>query len=608
MAEVLSKQPRPHGPKLAIVTNAGGPGVLATDALIEHNGRLATLSDTSREALNTFLPAAWSHANPIDILGDADARRYASTLEVTANDREIDGLLVILTPQAMSDPTATAHELAKYAKIRGKPVLASWMGGDAVEPGNQILDKAGIPTFPYPDSAAEMFTLMWRSSYNLQALYETPNLPAGSEMAQAAREQVDAILSVARTQNRTILTEFDSKAVLKAYGIPTVETQVARTEDDAAHAATRFGFPVVLKLHSLTITHKTDVGGVELNLADVAAVRAAYRSIERSVLEHAGPGHFEGVTVQPMAKLDGYELIIGSSVDPQFGPVLLFGAGGQLVEVVRDRALGLPPLNTTLARRIMEQTAIFKALKGVRGRPPVDIPALEQLLVRFSRLVVEQPRIKEIDINPLLASPERLLALDARVILHPADLPDAALPHPAIRPYPNQYVSLWTARDGSPILFRPIRPEDEPLLVAFHGTLSERTVSLRYFHAMKLSSRIAHERLTRICFIDYDREMAIVADRSDANGHLILGVGRLSKLRGKNEAEFALLVNDHFQGQGLGTALLERLIQIGRDEGVARIVGSVLPENVAMRRLCTKLGLTLAYEAEEPVIKAALEL
>ncbi len=609
MAEVLAKQPRPRGPRLAIVTNAGGPGVLATDALIEGRGELATLSPETRTALDGFLPSAWSHANPIDVLGDADASRYTRTLEAAAQDPGIDGLLVILTPQAMSDPTATASQLARFAHIPGKPVLASWMGGDSVRPGEEILDRAGIPTFAYPDTAARVFTLMWRSHYNLQAIYETPALSAASgDAAGGARETAASIVAAARAEGRTVLTEYESKRILAAYGIPTVETRVAATEDEAVAAAEAIGYPVVLKLHSRTITHKTDVGGVQLNLRDADSVRAAFRSIEESVRTHAGPGHFDGASVQPMAKLDGYELIVGSSLDPQFGPVLLFGTGGQLVEVFRDRALALPPLNTTLARRMMEQTRILTALKGVRGRPPVDLAALERLMVRFSDLVVEQPGIREIDINPLLASPDRLLALDARVIVHGPEIAESALPHPAIRPYPGQLATPWTAADGTPLLLRPIRPEDEPLLVAFHGTLSERTVALRYFHAMKLSTRVAHERLTRICFIDYDREMALVAERTGDGGREIVGVGRLSKLRGTGEAEFALLISDKFQKRGLGTALLERLIAIGRTEGIARIVGSILHENLGMRRVCEKLGFRLSHDPEDGVVRAELVL
>ena len=610
MAEVLGKQPRPRGPRLAILTNAGGPGVLATDALIENHGELAPLSPATLDALNSLLPAAWSHNNPIDILGDADPERYSRSLEIISHDPGIDGLLAILTPQAMTDPTATAQALARSAKIAGKPILASWMGGASVEAGERILDQAGIATFAYPDTAAQTFTAMWRSYYNLQSLYETPTLPPGGSVTLPASEQAKTIIGLARSERRTILTEAESKQILMAYGIPTIETHVVTTEAEAVAAARIIGFPVVLKLNSKTITHKTDVGGVQLNLTDDEAVRQAFHAILTAVYQAAGPGHFQGVTVQPMVRLDGYELIIGSSLDPQFGPVLLFGTGGQLVEVFKDRSLGLPPLNTTLARRIMEQTKIIKALKGVRGRLPVDLPALEQLLVRFSYLVVEQPWIKEVDINPLLAAPDRLLALDARVIVHGPDVGEDDIPKPAIRPYPTQYVQTWKANDGIQILIRPIRPEDEPLLVKFHGTLSERSVSLRYFHAMTLSTRVAHERLTRICFIDYDREMALVAQyQVPQSGEAeIVAVGRLSKLRGMHEAEFALLVSDRFQRKGIGATLLERLIQIGRDEKIEQLTGDILPENTDMQRLCKKLGFRLAYSVGDPVIKAIIDL
>jgi acetyltransferase len=610
MAEVLSKQPRPKGPRLAIVTNAGGPGVLATDALIENKGELAPISAETMAALNAILPAAWSHNNPIDILGDADPQRYARALEVTAKDPSIDGLLAILTPQAMTNPTATAEHLRQHAKISGKPVLASWMGGEAVEAGKQILNQAGIPTYEYPDTAAHVFTLMWRSSYNLQGLYETPNLPVDSETATNARERAEAIIAAVRREGRTVLTESESKQLLAAYGIPTVKTAIAESSDAAVAAAEDFGYPIVLKLHSKTITHKTDVGGVQLNLRDADAVRAAFRGIESSVRERAGAEHFQGVSVQPMIKLDGYEIIIGSSLDPQFGPVLLFGTGGQLVEVFKDLALALPPLNTTLARRMMEQTKICTALRGVRGRRPVDIAALEQLMVRFSHLVVEQKWIKEVDINPLLASPERLLALDARVIVHGLDVRVADLPRLAIRPYPTQYITSWTDEDGTQVTLRPIRPEDEPLLVNFHGTLSERSVSLRYFHAMKFTARVAHERLTRICFIDYDREMALVADRKspETGEHEIRGVGRLSKIRDTDEAEFALVVSDRYQGLGLGTELVSRLLQVGRDENINRIFGDILPENIEMQRICEKLGFKMTHNVKESLIRAVTEL
>ncbi len=608
MSDVLAKQPRPRGNRLCILTNAGGPGVLATDALVAGGGELSELSAETMQAFDAILPAQWSHNNPVDILGDAEPERYAKSLEIAAKDPSIDGMLVVLTPQEMTNPTQIAEKLKPYAKGLGKPVLASWMGGAEVAAGEQILNQAGIPTFQFPDSAVRAFNYMWRYAYNLKGIYETPALPQNADAA-VQRGKAESIINEVRKSGRTILTEYESKQLLKAYDIPTVETRVAETEEQALQAAAEIGYPVVLKLYSLTITHKTDVGGVQLNLRDADAVKAAFQGIRSAVTEKAGAQHFQGVTVQPMAKLDGYELIIGSSLDSQFGPVILFGTGGQLVEVFKDRALALPPLNSTLALRLMEQTKIFTALKGVRGRKPVDIKALEDLLVRFSQLVVEQPWIKEIDINPLLASPDRLLALDARVVLHGPEMPEEDLPTAAIRPYPTRLVSEWTAKDDKVVTIRPIRPEDEPAMIEFHKKLSERSVYLRYFQPLKLTQRTAHERLTRTCFIDYDREMALVAERqTDSGEREVLAIGRLSKLHGRNEAELAAVAIDDAQHKGLGTELYRRLIQVASDEKLSKVVSNMLPENREMRAICTKLGFKMFSSLEDNMIRAELEL
>jgi acetyltransferase len=610
MAEVLALQPRPRGSRLTILTNAGGPGVLATDALIGGGGELSALAPETIAALNAILPAHWSHNNPIDVLGDAGPDRYAQALDVAAKDPNTDGLLVVLTPQSMTDPTQTAERLKGYAQIEGKPILASWMGGADVSAGEAILQRAGIPTFDYPDTAARAFNAMGRYSRDLRSLYETPTLPAEAEDREPDRARAKALIDAVRASGRALLTEAESKQLLALYGLPTVATHVAADEAAAVAAAERVGYPVVLKLHSETISHKTDVGGVHLNLADAEAVRHAYRAIADSVRERAGAEHFQGVTVQPMVRLDGYELIVGSSLDPQFGPVLLFGTGGQLVEVFQDRALGLPPLNTTLARRMIERTRIYSALKGVRGRKPVDLAALELVMIRFSQLVVEQRGIKEIDINPLLASADRLVALDARVVAHPPDVTEDHLPRLAIRPYPSRYVTPLTLADGTAVILRPIRPEDEPLMIAFHRALSEESVYLRYFQALKLSQRVAHERLTRICFIDYYREMALVADRKDAatGANEILGVGRVSRRRGTDECEFALIIRDGYQGRGLGSALLRRLIAFARDERLRRIVADILPQNHVMQHVCVKLGFRLHLDQADDLIRAALDL
>ncbi|MCB9008538.1 MAG: bifunctional acetate--CoA ligase family protein/GNAT family N-acetyltransferase, partial [Ardenticatenaceae bacterium] len=614
MAEVLAKQPRPRGPRLTIVTNAGGPGVLATDALITNRGELTQLSEKTMAELDEFLPPHWSHSNPVDILGDADAERYAKSIQIAANDENSDGLLVILTPQAMTDPTQTAQELKKlYGRPPqyqyGKPVLASWMGGADIASGEAILNQANIPTFAFPDTAARVFQYMWRYHKRLQSLYETPFLPEETEESTQKIGEIAQMLADVRQSGRTILTEYESKRVLAAYDIPTVETRLAKTADEAVQIAAEIGYPVVLKLNSETITHKTDVGGVRLDLATESEVRHAFITMAASVSEMYSAEDFLGVTVQPMLRLnDGYELIVGASPDPQFGPVLLFGTGGTLVEVFKDRYLGLPPLTTTLARRMMERTKIYKALQGVRGRDPVDLAALESLLVRFGQLVADQRWIKEIDINPLFASSDDLIALDARVVLYGPEVTEDELPELAIRPYPAQYIKTFTTADDIPATIRPIRPEDEPMMVKFHENLSERSVYLRYFRAFQLDQRVEHERLTRICFVDYDRDMALVVTtknkRTDEDE--IIAAGRLTKERGQDEAEFAMLVSDRYQGQGIGTEMLVHLLEIGKQEGVKRVIAYLLSENRGMRAICLKLGFRLEREAE--LIKAVIDL
>ena len=404
------------------------------------------------------------------------------------------------------------------------------------------------------------------------------------------------------------MTEYESKRVLAAYGIPTVDTRLAQTVDDAVQVANEIGYPVVLKLNSETITHKTDVGGVRLDLATDSEVRHAYRTMEQAVSAKYSDADFLGVTVQPMLRLnDGYELIIGSSPDPQFGPVLLFGTGGTLVEVFKDRALGLPPLTTTLARRMMERTKIYHALQGVRGRDPVDLAALEALLVQFGQLVAEQRWVKEIDINPLFASADTLIALDGRVVLYEPEVTEGELPQLAIRPYPTQYIKQITSKDKQPFTIRPIRPEDEPLMVKFHETLSDRSVYLRYFRGFQLDQRVEHERLTRICFVDFDHDMALVVTRinEESDEDEIVAAGRLTKARNQTEAEFSVLVSDQFQGQGIGTQLLVHLLDVGKQEGVKRVIAYLLLENRGMQAICKKLGFRLEREAD--LTKAILD-
>lgn len=623
LADVLGKQPlRPQGPRLTIVTNAGGPGVLATDALVLSGGTLATLQSDTIAALDQVLPPQWSHANPIDILGDADPERYARAVEIALADPGSDGLLVILTPQAMTDPLATAERLRQLAAGSRKPLVASWMGGADVTGAVDLLNQAGIATNDYPDAAARLFTTLWRHTYNLRGVYETPSLLPEDERDPAhhdgGRSRGVAVLEQARRQGRELLSEVEAKQVLASHGIPVLETRLAKSLEEALDASATIGYPVVLKLHSERITHKSDVGGVWLDLGGPEAVRHAWETMARTIPERCGPEAFAGVSVQAMLPSHGaLELIVGSSLDPQFGPVILFGSGGTLVEVQRDSAVALPPLNTTLARRLMEQTRVFAALAGVRGGPPADQAAIEQLLVRLSQLVLEQPSIREVDINPLLVLPgdpvRPLVALDARIVLQPGDGASCHLPRPAIRPYPTNYIRRMELSDGTEVLIRPIRPEDEALLVAFHGQLSSDSVHLRYFHQMSLRHRTAHERLVRICCTDYDREMALVAEhpamvdgRGGQEERQVLAVARLSRLHGCNDAEFSLLVRDSHQRRGLGTSLLFQLLHIGRQEGIDHVLAEVLPENHGMRQICRKLGFSLRDAGD--VVEARVDL
>ncbi len=597
MAEVLGKQKLPAGPRLAVVTNAGGAGALATDMLISSGGRLAELDPNTIKSLDSFLPAHWSHGNPVDVLGDADAARFRRATEEVAKDPNTDGLLVILTPQAMTQARETALAIRSIESFQGKPILASWMGAGAVEEGRRLLEEGSIPTFEFPDLAARAFSQMWNYRDRLQQLYQTPAQTAQGTLPEETHTNIDAILQGALSHQRTLLAEQESRELLKSWGMPFLPALIAHTEDEAVAQAACLGSRVAIKLHSLTLTHKSDVGGVRLGVLGEKGVRQAWREIYDSVTRLAGREHFQGVSVQPMVDLEGVELILGSTTDPQFGPVVLFGAGGHWVEVQKDTVLGLPPLNENLARRMIESTRIHQALLGARGGQPVDMGALSEVLVRFANGVLATPRIAEVEINPLLVAGRRILALDARVVLHPPTLPDAQLPKPAIRAYPDQYFQRVAPFGGRETVLRAIRPEDEPAMIAFHRTLSERSVYLRYFAPLSLDERIAHQRLSRLCFIDYDREIALVAEQKGTTCEpaKILGVGRLSKVHGRNEGEFALLVSDTAQHCGLGKALLKGLIRIGREEHLERITAPILPDNRIMIHLARSLGFEVHH-------------
>jgi len=587
-AAVLASQPRPGGSNLTIVTNAGGPAVMATDQAVLSGGQMTSLSEETIQALNAQLSPLWSHANPVDILGDATPEIYRNAVQSALHAPETDGLLVILTPQAMTDPTGAAEEVAAVVKGTEKTILTSWMGGTNVAEGKSRLRANGIPTFDYPDEAAALFGKLWQHSRHMLALYETSVPRDQPGEYQTAASKARAIIHVMRQSGRTMLDEFEAKQLLSFYGIPVVHTVVARTMDEAVEAAVGMTFPVVVKLFSRQITHKSDVGGVKLNLRDVTAVRHAYDAIRNRVSELAGAAAFEGVTVQPMLRNDGFEVILGSACDPQFGPVILFGSGGRLTEVYRDTALALPPLNATAAQALMEQTKIFEALKGVRGTPAVNLAQLEKILISFSALVADHPEIAEIDINPLKASADEIVALDARVLLHPENI---RAPRLAIRAYPAEYISKKQLKDGRWMTLRPIRPEDEEALTRFHAELSTNLSRQPFLEFATLDREDLHGRLVQICHCDYDRNWTLVATVSSdtEKGEQVIGLGRILRAN-HDDGLFKLLVLDGWQNLGVGRKLLNSLMHIAKNEGLTKIRAEVLEDNGQMLHLLQSLN------------------
>lgn len=608
MASALSRQPLPKGNKLAIITNAGGPSVLAVDSLILNRGALSPLEEETKEKLNQFLPAAWSHSNPVDILGDASSERYFKTLEVVVKDKTADGLLVVLSPQDMTDALGIAASLRPFAEIKDKPIITSWMGGDSVKQGARLLNETGIPNFAYPDDAAWCFAKMWSYSHNLSLLYETPVSLGIDKEWLAKRKKGLQILQKAIDENRSLLTEFESKELLQIYDIPTVRTIIAKDETAAMKAASEIGYPIVVKLHSETITHKTDVGGVKLNLKNEKEVQEAFLEIQNGLKKRGLEKDFQGVTIQKMILNKGFELILGSSTDPQFGPIILFGMGGEMVEIFKDSSLALPPLNEKSAEKLMEQTKIYQALKGFRGKKAVDLDTLKRTLIAFSDLILDLNRIKESDINPLIVNEEGVIALDARFVLEDRKVKDEDLPKPAIRPYPKEYVSNITLQTGENVLLRPIKPEDESLLVTFHKYLGEESIRQRYFSFLSLEKRASHDRLVRICFNDFDREIAMVAELIKNSHPEIIGVARLSRKPGLHEAHLTMLIQDPYHGKRLGSQMLSNLIEIAKKEKIKIIVADVLKDNSGMLHILGKLGFERVSKPAEDIIRMVLNL
>jgi len=604
-AEALGKQPLPNGPNLAIITNAGGPGIMATDALISRGGSLAKLSQNTMEKLNGALPYFWSRGNPIDILGDAKADRYALALNACLEDENVDGVLIIYTPQGVTDPVSIAETIVNLVRTKktSKTILTSFMGYEDVEEANRILNRNNIPTYFTPEQAVKTYLYMYQYKRNLELLYETPEeLPVD---AAPPKRPLLVMMRNAAKENREILTELEAKQLLEYYGIPTVKSLLAENADEAAAMASQVGYPVVLKVLSPDITHKTDAGGVVLNITSEEEVRKTFNEIVRRAKEYKPGAKIIGVTVQPMVKKMGYEVILGAKKDPLFGPIIVFGMGGVGVELYRDVAFGLPPLNQTLARRIMEETKVYQILKGYRKYPPANLKLLEELMIRFSQMLVDFPQLKEVDINPLFIYEKEALALDARVVLDVEGVFRETKPHEhfVISPYPKKYETLWPLRDGRKVLLRPIKPEDEPLWLEMFQSFSPESIRYRFFEIIKDTP---HEVRVRYCNVDYDRELAIVAELTEKGQRKIIGVARLVLEPDGKTGEIAFIVADAWQNLGLGSKLLDYMIEISAEKGVETIYGIMLRENYNAIRLMKKMGFTLQYHGD--MVKATLNL
>ena len=605
-ASVLDSRYLPAGPRLAIVTNAGGPGVIAADAVIDYGGELAKLSEESMNTLNSILPPHWSKGNPIDVIGDADVERYVGALKACLNDPNVDGIVVIYTPQGAAKPKELAEAIIDLALEKIKPVLTVWMGGGVeIEDARKLFFKNNIPCYSTPEEAVRTYMYMYRYKRNLELLYETPH-ELSIDLAPP-KHHLKILIRRALSEGREVLTEDEVERFLKVYGIPAPPAGLAKNVGEALMIASKIGYPVVLKIISPDIVHKTDVGGVILGISNEEELRKAFNKILENIRRNHPDARIEGIYVQKMVTDADYELILGSKKDPIFGSVILFGAGGVGVEVFRDYALGLPPLNQVLARRIMEETKIYKLLKnGHRNKPPVNLAKLEEIMVRFSNMIIDFPEIKEVDINPLIASKNDFFAVDARIILDTEAEKKKVEPHSnlVIMPYPVKYITPYTLKDGTQVLLRPIRPEDEPLEFELIKNLSEETKRFRFFQVIK---DITHDMLVRYCNIDYDREMAIIAEYTGPDGKKRnVGVGRLIMDLTRRRGEFAVVVADDFQGKGLGTKLVDMTIQIADEKGLDTIYGIVMPENVRMIELCKKLGFNIRYTSEEVIVELNL--
>jgi acetyltransferase len=590
-AQALAMQKRPKGNRLAIITNAGGPGVLATDHLIQHGGELAPFSDETISRLNEALPPSWSRGNPVDLLGDATPERYRKAIQICMEDKNTDGILVIMTPQAVTDSVEVEKELEVLAKKTRKTILASWMGEDAGFPLSTNTQKK-VPVYHFPEGAVDVFLKMYNYSENIELLYETPsNIPREfSPNVEKARKILDQAIANGRDQ----LTEIEAKELLSFYGMPATRSQLATTEDEAVSLAMEMGYPVVMKIVSPDIGLKTDIGGVMLNIRSDEAVREAYQSIIQRVKKSRPNVRIFGISIEKMIS-KRYELFIGAKKDPIFGPVIVFGMGGVAVEVFQDSNIGLPPLNMALSKRIIQETKVYKMLKGFRGLPEMDIRAIQFLLFKFAYLVMDCPQIKEIDINPFVVDEEGGIILDAYVILDKDFqlISERPYAHLVISPYPRQYEQIFILNNGKRVLLRPIRPEDEPMEAEMIASFSRQTQYFRFFGFL---GGISKELLRRSTQIDYDREIAIIAEIEENGKKMMAAEVRLLADGDNERAEFAIVVADPWQGEGLGNKIMDYIMEIAVERGIRKVYATVLKENRAMVHMFSRRGFILKSE------------
>jgi acetyltransferase len=599
-AQALSSHVRPRGDRLAILTNGGGPGVMAADRAADLGIPLAALSSSTQSALRTVLPAHASLANPVDMIGDAGPERYAAAVRACLADPGVDGLLVILTPQAMTKPTEAARAVIDMASQSDKPLLSCWMGGEQVAAARSLFEAVRIPALRTPEPAVELFAHVSSFHRNQQLLLETPG-PLSEQQApdlDGAHFVIDAALA----EHRTVLSEMESKALLAAFHIPIAPAVRASSSNEAVLIAQEFGYPVALKIDSPDITHKTDAGGVRLGLANAPAVHAAFQSILDSAARNRPQARVLGVIVEPMIqRRNGRELMLGVARDSVFGPVISFGSGGTAVEVLADRAVALPPLNGMLAEDLIRSTRASRLLGAFRNMPPANMAALTNVMLRVSEMACELPALVEMDINPLIVDESGVVAADARVVIEAPRAQRGRYGHMAIHPYPSQWVSEWRPQGGGLVSIRPIRPEDAQMEQAFVKGLSPES---RFFRFMNTLRELTPDMLVRFTQIDYDREMAFVAITRDGGVEQEIGVCRYITNPDGESCEFAIVVADAWQKQGLGRRMLTRLIETASARGLKTMTGQILAANHEMLALTRALGFTIS-DTDEPTVKHA---